>query len=89
MVDRSLVLRLSDIVEAIERIYSVVNTLSLEEFEAGWEHQWLVERGVLIISEASRHLSADFKACHPESRGPKWPVSEACCDTIMSASLPM
>jgi uncharacterized protein with HEPN domain len=66
MVDRSLVLRLSDIVEAIERIYSVVNTLSLEEFEAGWEHQWLVERGVLIISEASRHLSADFKACHPE-----------------------
>jgi uncharacterized protein with HEPN domain len=59
MVDRSLVLRLTDIVEAIERIHSVIGRLSLDEFEAGWEHQWPVERGVLIISEASRHLSAD------------------------------
>ncbi len=66
MADRSLVLRLTDIVEAIERIRSIVGTLSLEKFEANWEHQWLVERGALIISEASRHLSADLKARHPE-----------------------
>jgi uncharacterized protein with HEPN domain len=66
MADRSLVLRLADIVEAIERIRSVVSKLSLEEFEANWERQWLVERGVLIISEASRHLSADLKIRHPE-----------------------
>jgi uncharacterized protein with HEPN domain len=44
MADRSLVLRLTDIVEAIERIQSVVGRLNLEEFEADWEHQWLVER---------------------------------------------
>lgn len=62
MPDRSLFLRLSDIVEAIERIRSIVSTLSLEKFEASWEHQWLVERGMLIVSEASRHLSAKMKA---------------------------
>jgi uncharacterized protein with HEPN domain len=66
MADRSLVLRLSDMIEAIERIRSVVSGLSLEEFEGDWEYQWLVERGVQIISEASRHLSAELKARHPE-----------------------
>jgi uncharacterized protein with HEPN domain len=66
MADRSLVLRLTDIIEAIERIRSVISRLSLEEFEASWERQWLAERGVLIISEASRHLSAELKARHPE-----------------------
>jgi len=40
--------------------------LTLEEFENSWQRQWLVQRGVQIISEASRHLSADLKARHPE-----------------------
>jgi uncharacterized protein with HEPN domain len=66
MADRSLVLRLSDMIEAIGRIRSVVSRLSLEEFEGSWEDQWLVERGVQIISEASRHLSAELKTRHPE-----------------------
>ncbi len=66
MPDRSLVLRLTDMIEAIERIQSVVSGLSLEEFENSWENQWLVERGVLIVSEASRHLSAELKTRHPE-----------------------
>jgi len=66
MPDRSLVLRLTDMIEAIERIQSVVSGQSLEEFENSWEHQWLVERGVLIISEESRYLSSELKARHPE-----------------------
>ena len=66
MPDRSLVLRLTDMIEAIERIQSVVNGLSLEEFEISWADQWLVERGILIISEASRHLGAELKTRHPE-----------------------
>ncbi len=57
---------MTDIIETIERIHSVITKLSLEEFEASWESQWLVQRGVLIISEASRHLSAELKARHPE-----------------------
>jgi len=31
-----------------------------------WRERWLVERGVEIISEASRHLTDDLKARHPE-----------------------
>ncbi len=66
MADRSLVLRLTDMIEASERIRAVVSRSSLEEFEDNWERRWLVERGVLIISEASRHLSAELKMRHPE-----------------------
>jgi uncharacterized protein with HEPN domain len=66
MADRSLVLRLTDMIDAIERIRSVVSSLSLEEFESSWERQWLVERGVQIVSEASRHLNAKLKARHPQ-----------------------
>ena len=40
--------------------------MSLEEFEADWEKQWLVERGVEIVSEASRHLTDELKSRHPE-----------------------
>jgi uncharacterized protein with HEPN domain len=66
MADRSSILRLADMIEAMERIRSVIGSISLEEFEQRWEHQWLVQRGVLIISEASRHLGAEVKARHPE-----------------------
>jgi uncharacterized protein with HEPN domain len=58
--------RLVDIVEAIERIRSVVAGVTLDAFEADWQKRWLVERGVEIISEASRHLSSEARARHPE-----------------------
>jgi uncharacterized protein with HEPN domain len=56
VVTRSLIPRLTDIVEAIGRIHSVLEDVSLEEFESDWQRQWLVERGIEIVSEASRHL---------------------------------
>jgi len=34
--------------------------------EADWQKQWLVERGVARNSQASRHLSDELKARHPE-----------------------
>ena len=40
--------------------------IPLDVFEADWQRQWLVERGVEIISEASRHLTDELKARHPE-----------------------
>jgi uncharacterized protein with HEPN domain len=40
--------------------------ISLQEFETDWQRQWLVERGIEIISEASRHLTDEMKARHPE-----------------------
>jgi uncharacterized protein with HEPN domain len=66
MVARSLIPRLTDIVEAIERINGVLENISLEAFETDWQRQWLVQRGVEIISEASRHLTDEVKARHPE-----------------------
>lgn len=39
--------------------------MPLDAFEADWRKRWLVERGVEIVSEASRHLPADLKARHP------------------------
>jgi uncharacterized protein with HEPN domain len=63
---RTLIPRLTDIVEAIERICDVLRDTPLEAFEADWQKQWLVERGVLIVSEASRHLTDELKARHPE-----------------------
>lgn len=56
---------LTDILEAIERIRIVLDDMPLETFENDWQRQWLVERGVEIISEASRHLSEGLKARHP------------------------
>jgi uncharacterized protein with HEPN domain len=55
MANRALALRLTDILEAIERVRSVISGQTLQEFERRWEQQWLVERGVQIITEASRH----------------------------------
>jgi uncharacterized protein with HEPN domain len=63
---RTLIPRLTDMVEAIERIRGVLRDTPLEVFEADWQKQWLVERGVLIVSEASRHLADELKARHPE-----------------------
>jgi uncharacterized protein with HEPN domain len=62
---RSPILRLSDIIEAIERIRSVLGDMPLDVFETEWQAQWLVERGIEIISEASRHLPNELKARHP------------------------
>ena len=63
---RSLIPRLTDIIEAIERVNGVLADVSLLAFEDDWQRQWLVERGVEIISEASRHLPDDLKARNPE-----------------------
>ena len=71
MSDRALILRISDIIEAIERIRTVLTGVTLDTFEADWQKRWLVERGVEIISEASRSLSAELKSRHPEIPWPK------------------
>lgn len=63
---RQTTFRLADIVEAIERIQRVVEGVSLDQFESDWEKRWLVERGVEIVSEASRHLDEAMKARWPE-----------------------
>ena len=63
---RSPVPSLTDIVEAIERVQDVLRNGELDAFANDWQVRWVVERGIEIISEASRRLPSDMKARHPE-----------------------
>ena len=71
MAASSLAPRLTDILDAIEHIRAEMAGVSIEAFEADWRKRWLVERGVEIISEASRRLPAALLASRPKSPGTK------------------
>ena len=58
--------RLQDIAEAIAGIDHTLSGADLDDFTASWQMQRAVERGLEIISEASRALSAELKAEHPD-----------------------
>lgn len=55
-----------DILETIARIQGKTADKTLAEFEADWELQFIVQRGIEIISEASRRLPAELKATRPD-----------------------
>jgi uncharacterized protein with HEPN domain len=61
-------IRLNDILVAIERIEGIIQGLSLADYRENFEKQWLVERGVEIISEASRHVPLDMTDQYPNLR---------------------
>jgi uncharacterized protein with HEPN domain len=67
----SLVPRLTDIITAIELILSEMAGVTLQAFESDMRKRWLVERGIEIVSEASRHLGDELKARNPEIPWPK------------------
>jgi uncharacterized protein with HEPN domain len=71
MAPSSPVARLTDIVEAIELIREEMAGVTLPAFEQDRRKRWLVERGIEIISEASRRLSAEMKSRHPDIPWPK------------------
>jgi uncharacterized protein with HEPN domain len=58
MTEPSSVPRLTDIIEAIELIRNEMSHVTLDAFEPDRRKRWLVERGIEIISEASRRLPA-------------------------------
>jgi uncharacterized protein with HEPN domain len=86
MADRILSLRFADITEAIDNIRSVLDGTSLNGFEGDWQKRWLVERGLEIISEASRHLPEAVKAGHPEIPWVKVAALAMSCVTLMTGS---
>jgi uncharacterized protein with HEPN domain len=61
---------LTDIIEAIEHIREKAGTTPLDAFRQDWERQWIVQRGLEIVSEASRRLPDAVKARYP---GIPWP----------------
>lgn len=85
---RSLAPRLANILEAIERGRGIAGNMSFDAFEANWEKRWLVERGVEIISEASRRLTDELKAGIPIFRGAGLPALATCCAIATKTSQP-
>lgn len=57
--------RLSDIIEAIALIQDEMAGVTMAIFAQDKRKRWLVERGLEIVSEASRRLPDEMKARHP------------------------
>lgn len=53
---------LDEILKAITGIEAVIVGKTFDDFEREWLLRHGVQRGIEIISEASRHLPADLKA---------------------------
>jgi len=64
--DRTVHHAIRDILDTIGRVQGKIVGKTFAEFEADWELRFIVERGIEIISEASRRLPADLKATRPE-----------------------
>lgn len=63
---RSILLRLMDIRAAITGINDLVGGVGYDTFAQNWGMQRAVERGLEIISEATRHIPDDLKALASE-----------------------
>jgi len=80
--------RLTDIIEAIQHIRAETTGVPLDAFEADWRKRWLVERGVEIISEASRRLPDELRRVTRKFHGGTSPTSETSYATNISGSPP-
>ena len=65
---RDLRIALDDMLVAIDRIAEETSTLTHEQFAANWRAQYIVERALLIISEASRAIPQSLKDKHADIR---------------------
>jgi len=55
-----------DILETITRVEEITRDKSREDFEGSWQLQWMVQRAVEIISEASRSIPDAVADTRPE-----------------------
>jgi uncharacterized protein with HEPN domain len=65
MIARSAIPSLTDIVEACALLRAIRDRTNADAFEKDRETRWTVERGIEIISEASRRLPEELKGRHP------------------------
>ena len=68
MITRTPLLRIRDMLEAIRGIDKALAGKTIRDYERSWLLRSAVERGIEIISEASRHLGSDLKAQHKDVR---------------------
>jgi uncharacterized protein with HEPN domain len=67
MVNRSVLLRLSDMIEAIDGGTEIVKDLTFADYKSRFETRKAIERCVEIVSEASRHIPQDLKDRYPNA----------------------
>ena len=65
MKDRSVRLRLNDIVRAIDGAAATIGASDFENFRRTYHMLRTIERCIEIVSEATRHLPAEFKQRYP------------------------
>jgi uncharacterized protein with HEPN domain len=68
MATRSPLLRIHDMLQSIREIEKAVAGKTLRDYKRSWVLRSAVERGIEVISEASRHLGSDLKAQHEDVR---------------------
>jgi uncharacterized protein with HEPN domain len=68
MPTRTPLLRIHDMLESIQGIEKAIKGKSYRDYQRSWVLRSAVERGVEIISEASRHLDAKLKSAHKDVR---------------------
>lgn len=67
--DKGVVARIQDMLETIDQLEGATAGRTFEDFQRDWLLRKAAERGLEIISEASRHVPDDLKARHPY---PRW-----------------
>jgi len=67
--NKGLVARIGDMLETIEQLERATEAKTFEDFQSDWILRKAAERGIEIISEASRHLPDELKERHPY---PRW-----------------
>ena len=65
---RSPLLRIHDMLESIRGIERAIRSKTPSSYSKSWVTRSAVERGIEIISEASRHLPKELKAKHKNVR---------------------
>jgi len=68
MAIRSPLPRIHDMLESIRGIEKALAGKTLRDYERSWLLRSAVERGIEVISVASRHLGSDLKAQHRDVR---------------------
>jgi uncharacterized protein with HEPN domain len=68
MVSRSPLLRIHDMLESIQGIGEAITGKTFRDYQRSWLLRSAIERGIEVISEASRHLNSDLKAQHNDLR---------------------
>jgi uncharacterized protein with HEPN domain len=68
MASRSPLLRIQDMLESIQGIEEAVAGKTFRDYQRSWLLRSAIDRGIEVISEASRHLDSDSKAQHNNLR---------------------